>query len=55
MTGTSLQDLASTIAGYEMWESAAKPKGAANVMKQEHWMYLSKSGFEFVWLGGADV
>jgi hypothetical protein len=36
MTGISLQDLPSTMAGYEMYESAAKPKGAAEVMNAEH-------------------
>src|SRR5712672_1124751 len=55
MTGTSLQDLARTIAGYEMWESEAKPNGAAKVMKKEHWMYLSRSDLLIECLGGEDM
>lgn len=36
ITGTSLHDLPRTIAGYEMYERAAKPKGAAEVINMEH-------------------
>lgn len=43
MTGTSLHDLPRTIAGYEMYERAAKPNGAAHVMKTEHWRYRKRS------------
>lgn len=55
MTGTSLQDLASTIAGYEIWASAAKPNGAAKVMRREHWKYLNKRDFVIGRLGGVDA
>ena len=39
MTGTSLHDFARTMAGYEMYARAAKPKGAAVVMITAHWKY----------------
>lgn len=55
MTGTSLHDLASTIAGYETWESAAKPNGAANVINKAHWTYLRRSDFESENLDGGGV
>jgi hypothetical protein len=44
ITGTSLHDFPRTMAGYEIYESAAKPKGAAEVMKTEHWRYLRSRG-----------
>jgi hypothetical protein len=43
------------MAGYEMWESAAKPNGAAKVMKKEHWMYRSRSDLEEECSEGADA
>ena len=43
MTGTSLHDLPRTMVGYEIYERDAKPKGAAQVMKTEHWRYRERS------------
>lgn len=45
MTGTSLQDFPRTIVGYDMWERAANPKGAANVSRIAHWKYALMSDF----------
>lgn len=37
ITGTSLQDFPKTIVGYVMYERAAKPNGAASVIKADTW------------------
>ena len=47
MTGTSLHDFARTMAGYDMYARAAKPKGAAVVITTAHWKYCHKRALAY--------
>ena len=47
MTGTSLHDFARTMAGYEIYAKAAKPKGAAVVMITAHWKYCHRRALAY--------